>query len=136
MEHVVFFESPEGTATFRRFDTVEDAVGFVERLRNVDGVSDFSVYRLTPVPVTVRAYYRVEVPAVLQSVPTDGDGAAARAGTPRRARSAHGSAPSGEPEVPAEPDAAPNGEAALAEPVLPADDADAPGRRGLSFFTR
>jgi len=69
MEHVVFFPSPEGVPAFRRFGSVDDAVLFVETLRNVDGVSDFSVHSLTPVPLTVRQYFRVEVPSETDPAP-------------------------------------------------------------------
>jgi hypothetical protein len=60
MEHVVFYPSAEGAPAFRRFGSLEDAVRFVEHLRNVEGVAEFSLYALTPVPLAMRAYYRVE----------------------------------------------------------------------------
>jgi hypothetical protein len=66
MEHVVFHPGPDGSPAFRRFSSLEDAVRYVEHLRNVEGVSDFSVHALQPVPLAFRAYYRVEVPAEAQ----------------------------------------------------------------------
>ena len=63
MEHVVFHPGPDGTPGFRRFASLDEAVGFVEHLRNIEGVEDVSVHALTPVPVAFRAYYKVEVPA-------------------------------------------------------------------------
>jgi hypothetical protein len=62
MDHVVFYPSPDGVSGFRRFATLDEAVGFVEHLRNVEGVEDVAVHTLTPVPVAFRAYYKVEVP--------------------------------------------------------------------------
>ena len=62
MEHVVFHPGPDGSPAFRRFGTLEDAVRFVEHLRNAEGVSEVSVHALSPVPVAFRAYYKVEVP--------------------------------------------------------------------------
>jgi hypothetical protein len=38
-------------------------VRYVEHLRNIEGVTEVSVHALSPVPVSFRAYYRVEVPA-------------------------------------------------------------------------
>jgi hypothetical protein len=71
MEHVVFHPGPDGAPAFRRLGTLEDAVRFVEHLRNVEGVEDVSVHLLTPVPLAFRAYYTVEVPAVdTVAVPT------------------------------------------------------------------
>ena len=64
MEHVVFFPTPDGGAAFRRFAVLDEAVRFVEHLRNVEGVSEVSLHALTEVPLAFRAYYKVEVPAV------------------------------------------------------------------------
>ena len=63
MEHAVFYPGPDGAPAFRRFASLEEAVGFVEHMRNVEGVEDVSVQMLTPVPLAFRAYYRVEMPA-------------------------------------------------------------------------
>jgi hypothetical protein len=63
MEHAVFYPGPDGAPAFRRFASLEEAVGLVEHLRNVEGVEDVSVQMLTPVPLAFRAYYRVEMPA-------------------------------------------------------------------------
>jgi hypothetical protein len=63
MEHVVFFPGHDGAPSFRRLQSLEDAVRFVEHLRNVEGVSEVSVHSLAPVPLSFRPYYRVEVPA-------------------------------------------------------------------------
>ena len=70
MEHAVFFPAPDGTPAFRRVASLEEAVRLVEHLRNVEGVSSVSVHALTEVPLSFRAYYRVEVPgaAVLPEV--------------------------------------------------------------------
>src|SRR5438270_10442071 len=62
MEHVVFHPGPDGSPAFRRFGSLEEAVRFVEHLRNAEGVSEVSVHALSPVPVSFRAYYKVEVP--------------------------------------------------------------------------
>lgn len=64
MEHAVFYPGPDGTPAFRRFASLDEAVRFVEHLRNVEGVEDVSVQMLTPVALAFRAYYKVEMPAV------------------------------------------------------------------------
>lgn len=63
MEHVVFYQSSQGTPAFRRVASIDDAISFAEHLRNVEGVMDFSVYSLAPVTLSLRAYYHVEVSA-------------------------------------------------------------------------
>jgi len=62
VEHVVFFPAQDGTPAFRRFAGLEDAVRFVEHLRNVENVGGASVYSLTEVPLSFKAWYRVELP--------------------------------------------------------------------------
>lgn len=73
MEHVVFHPGPDGSPAFRRFASLDEAVRFVEHLRNVEGVSEVSVHALSAVPLAFRAYYRVEVPVepVVDEVPVD-----------------------------------------------------------------
>ena len=77
MEHVVFHSTPDGTPAFRRFGSLDEAVRFVEHMRNVEGVEDATVHVLTPVPLSFRAYYKVEVPtfeslAAVPAQPVDG----------------------------------------------------------------
>ena len=66
MEHVVFFPAQDGSPAFRRVGTLEDAVVLVEHLRNVEGVSEVSVHALAEVPMSFKAWYRVELPAAAQ----------------------------------------------------------------------
>jgi hypothetical protein len=63
MEHVVFSAAQDGAGEeFRRVASLEEAVRVVEHLRNHLGITDPSVFALTPVPVAFRTYYLVEVP--------------------------------------------------------------------------
>jgi hypothetical protein len=61
MEHVVFYQSAAGVPAFRRVGSLEEAVSFAEHLRNVEDVADFTVFALTPVQLSTRPYYRIEV---------------------------------------------------------------------------
>ncbi|HVS67633.1 MAG TPA: hypothetical protein VHE56_03710 [Mycobacteriales bacterium] len=63
MEHVVFYQSAQGAPAFRRLASLDDAVSFAEHLRNVEGVTEFSVFSMSPVTLSMRAYYHVEVSA-------------------------------------------------------------------------
>jgi hypothetical protein len=127
MEHAVFYPGPDGAPAFRRFATLEEAVGLVEHLRNVEGVEDVSVQMLTPVPLAFRAYYRVEVPvAEAPLVPEQME------------------PPAVEPVAvdavePVEPVAPDHVEAELLEPGLPEPqllepEVAANGKRSLGFF--
>lgn len=69
MEHVVFFPAHDGSPAFRRVAGLEDAVRLIEHLRNVEGVTEVSVHALTEVPLSFKAWYRVEVPAGAEPLP-------------------------------------------------------------------
>jgi len=68
MEHVVFFPAHDGSPAFRRLASLEDAVRFVEHLRNTEGVDRVSVHALTEVPLAFKAYYKVEMPEAAAEV--------------------------------------------------------------------
>jgi hypothetical protein len=76
MEHVVFYPGADGAPAFRRANSLQDAVGYVEALRNSQDITEFSVYALTEVPVSLRAYYRVEVPSASEVAPAEAAAAA------------------------------------------------------------
>lgn len=63
MEHVVFFTGLDSSAHFRRMPSLDEAVRYVESLRNGEGIADSTVFALTEVPLRFQTYYRVEVPA-------------------------------------------------------------------------
>ncbi|HEX3705135.1 MAG TPA: hypothetical protein VHV76_00770 [Mycobacteriales bacterium] len=58
---MVFYQSTQGTPAFRRVSSLDDAVTFAEHLRNVEGVTEFSLFEMSPVTLSLRAYYHVEV---------------------------------------------------------------------------
>jgi hypothetical protein len=134
MEHAVFYPGPDGAPAFRRFASVDEAVGFVEHLRNVEGVEDVSVQMLTPVPLAFRAYYRVEMPvAEVPAVPAQAvpeQSAVIEPVVPD-----HLDAEVMEP-VAAEPVAGEPMpvEAMVMEPVAVAPDVAPNGKRSLGFF--
>jgi hypothetical protein len=64
MPHMVIFRSDEGKPGYHQIDSLEDALRFVERLRNHEQVTGGRIYRLTEVPIEFKAYYKVEVAGV------------------------------------------------------------------------
>ena len=121
MDHVVFHPGPDGAPAFHRFASLDEAVRFVEHLRNVEGIDDVSVNLLTPVPLAFRAYYKVEVPAVE---------------APAVPEQAVVTEPVVEPVMPEPVDAAPVGLEPELVPVEPVPvDAAANGKRSLGFFS-
>lgn len=103
MSFMVNFRSAEGKQGYHPTDSLEEAIRFVEHLRNQEHVADARVWRLQEIPLEVKTYYKVEVvapsaePAPPPPRPVDdevrpepvpvavaaavGDGAAAPAGT-------------------------------------------------------
>jgi hypothetical protein len=124
MEHVVFFPAHDGSPAFRRVASLEDAVRFVEHIRNTEGVDQVSVHALTEVPLAFKAYYRVEMPAET-GVPTPAPAAPVA------------EQPAAEVPQPVDAEAAPAEQAAPA--VVPEQEAPAdaePQPSSLGFFAR
>lgn len=88
MAHMVIFQTPDGNPGYNQFDTVEAAVGFVEQLRNEQGVSNARMFALEELKFDFKAYYRVEMAAL-----TAGDPPAAAAPSPAAPPSAAAPAP-------------------------------------------
>lgn len=136
MEHVVFYPALDGAPAFRRFASLDDAVRFVEHLRNAEGVSEVSVHTLSPVPLAFRAYYKVEVPQ-------DGPAEMPEPVVSEPVVSEPVSEPAmSEPvydvpapaEAPAAEFVAPEPEPAMAEAVVVAPPASSNGKKSLGFF--
>ncbi len=61
MPHMVIFRSGEGKAGYHQADVLEDAIRFVERLRNSENVEQARIFRMEEVLFEYRPYFRVEV---------------------------------------------------------------------------
>jgi hypothetical protein len=61
VSHMVIFRTPEGKPGYQPAETVEDAVGVVERLRNDEGVENVRIFHLEEVQFELRPYYKVEL---------------------------------------------------------------------------
>ena len=63
MPHMVIFRDAEGRPGYHQAEGLEDAVHFVEHLRNEREVSDTRVFSMQEVPLEFKSYWRVEVGA-------------------------------------------------------------------------
>lgn len=61
MEHLVTFKTAEGRDGNHTAASLDEAIRFVERLRNNEGASDVRVFRMQEVPIEFRTYFKVEV---------------------------------------------------------------------------
>jgi hypothetical protein len=133
MEHVVFYPALDGAPAFRRFASLDEAVRFVEHLRNAEGVSEVSVHALSSVPLSFRAYYKVEVPAE----PGHEAAHAVEVPAPSEPYDVAVAEPVAEVpqvEAPADPAAEPAPEPVLAEAIVAAPPASPNGKKSLGFF--
>ena len=69
MSFLVNFRSAEGKPGYHPADTLEEAIRFVEHLRNQEQVTDARVWRLQEVPLEVKTYYKVVVPSGSAAAP-------------------------------------------------------------------
>ena len=93
MPHMVIFRDVEGRAGYHQADGLDDAVRFVEQLRNEQNISETRIFSMQEVPIEFRPYYRV----TLAAAPVAGE--------------AEVPAPPPAPEPVAEPDAGADAEA-------------------------
>lgn len=64
MSHMVIFQTPEGNPGYNQFETVAEAVAFVEKLRNEQLVENARIFALEELKFDFRPYYRVELTAL------------------------------------------------------------------------
>lgn len=71
MSHMVIFQTPDGNPGYNQFETVEEAVSFVEKLRNDQGIDNARMFALEEIKFELKPYYKVELQALTQgSAPT------------------------------------------------------------------
>jgi len=58
---MVIFRRSDGKPGYHQADGVDDAIRFVEMLRNQEKVTDARIFRMEEVPIEIRTYYKVEV---------------------------------------------------------------------------
>jgi hypothetical protein len=68
MPHMVMFRSTDGKPGYHQADALEEAVRFVERLRNQENVTEARIFKMEEVPIEFRTYYKVEVAAASDEV--------------------------------------------------------------------
>lgn len=61
MPHIVIYRAADGNPGYREVDGLDDAVSFVEHLRNTEQVNDSRIFAMQEVPIEFKTYYRVEV---------------------------------------------------------------------------
>ncbi len=61
MSHMVIYRTADGQPGYHQADELDEAVRFVERLRNGDGVDGARIFRMEEVNFDFRPYFKVEI---------------------------------------------------------------------------
>ena len=119
MSHMVIFQTPDGNPGYNQFDTIDEAVTFVEKLRNEQNVLNSRIFKLEEVKYDFKTYYKVN----LQMLNSGAPAAPAAPGAPAApaAPSGPGSSASGDAPAPAAPTGAPvaNADSPVGRPSAP-----------------
>ena len=144
MSHMVIYRGNDGKPGYHQTDDIHDAVGFVEQMRNEDGVEHARIFRLEEVVFEYKPYFRVQLSESMAPA-ANGNGAPVN-GTPQVGSGDGGSTdvapgdrgPGGTgatEEVAGGPKGeSPNGEPIKGEPTG-GDDADAESADGADVKT-
>jgi hypothetical protein len=134
---MVIFQTPDGNPGYNQFESLDEAVRFVEKLRNEQQVETARMFALEEVRFDFRPYFRVEL-----DPPMVGPGSTEPAATPPIENDRPSAFDSGAFAPPPPPDGPPAAEPAsvgapppptfMAVPSTPpAEEHDQPTRRGL-----
>ena len=64
---MVTFQTPDGTPGFHQSEALDEAITFVERLRNEQGVHNSRIFRMEELKFDFKPYYKVEISGVADS---------------------------------------------------------------------
>ena len=143
MSHMVIFQTPDGNPGYNQFETVDESIGFVEKLRNEQNVLNARIFKLEELKFEFKPYFRVQLamlnagdaPAaapVVAPAPAAAPAAAAPSAAP--APSPFGSAPAEAPAPPAAQGApVANLDSPVGRPVGAPEPASTPAPNGSSF---
>lgn len=61
MSHMVIYRTGDGQPGYHQAEELDEAVKFVERLRNVDGVDSARIFHMEEINFDFRPYFKVEI---------------------------------------------------------------------------
>ena len=61
--HMVIYRGADGKPGYHQTDEIHDAVGYVEQIRNQEGVEHARIFRLEEVVFEYQPYFRVQISA-------------------------------------------------------------------------
>ena len=69
MSHMVIFQTPDGNPGYKQFESVGEAVAFVETLRNDQGIENARMFALEEIKFDLRPYFKVQLQALNAGAP-------------------------------------------------------------------
>ena len=141
MSHMVIFQTPDGNPGYNQFESLEEAVRFVEKLRNEQHVETARMFALEEVRFDFRPYFRVELDPPMVG-PGSTDPSPSTAADTEAAPSAFGDSGPFAPPAPPDPSSTPEPAGVGAAPPPPTfmavpstpppvEEHEQPTRRGL-----
>ena len=131
MSHMVIFQTPGGSPGYNQFDSLSEAVSFVEKLRNEQGIENARMFALEEIKFDIKTVYKVE----LQALNAGPSASAPRSVAPSEPAPAPAPQPAPAPASQPAPAPAPSAQPApapAAQPApAPAPEPEQPARRGL-----
>ncbi len=127
-QHMVIFQNPDGDPGYNQFESIEEAVSFVETIRNDQGIDSIRIFELSEVKFDLKPYYKVELQALSAGSPSSSASSpSASSGTPSSSplSSSAPSAPAA-PSAPSTPASPIGSDPAPAPAPSPAPSAPAP----------
>jgi len=101
VSHMVIFQTPGGSPGYNQFDSVNEAVAFVEKLRNEQGIENARMFALEEIKFDIKTYYRVELQALNSGAGAPSGQPGAAAGEPQAFSAPQQPAPAPAPQAPA-----------------------------------
>jgi hypothetical protein len=135
VSNLVMFQTPDGSPGYNQFETVDEAVRFIEKLRNEQGIEGARMFALEEIKFELKPYYKVELQALTTTTGGGSGGAPSPSAPSPSAPVAVPPASSPAPSPAFSPPSSPSSPAA--PPAPPADQPDPgegteqPHRRGL-----
>lgn len=69
-QHMVIFQNPDGHPGYNQFESVEEAVAFVEKLRNDQQIESIRIFELNELKFEMKPYYKVQMQALNPGAPS------------------------------------------------------------------
>lgn len=129
---MVIFQTPGGSPGYNQFESLDEAISFVEQLRNERDVSNARIFALEEVKFEYKPYFRVELQALTAGAPTRERAQAPAAAAPAAAASTAPTAaplspsPTAAPAAPVEPEPVGAGAQAGSLSAMAAANSEAP----------